>query len=140
MKQHKGFTLIELMMVVAIIGILTAVALPSYTRYVLQSHRAAAISALLDLGSREARYFTINNQYTTSMVTLGYSADPMPIVSSTSNYYNLSVASVTNSGTNFSIQAVPVGNQTKDSCGTFTYTDLGVKGVSSGTLSSCWQQ
>ena len=145
MKKAQGFTLVELMVVVAIVGILATVALPAYQSYVLKSHRTAAINAILDLASREARYYTTNNAYTGSLVTLGYSADPMPVTSgSSTTYYNLSVASVTAATTTvpaaFSLQVAPTGNQVNDTCGTYTYTDLGQKGISSGTLSDCWKQ
>ena len=68
MKTSRGFTLVELMIVVAIIGILAAIAMPAYNSYVLTAHRAAAINGILDLASREARYFTTNNSYSASMV------------------------------------------------------------------------
>ncbi len=138
MKKFTGFTLIELMITVAIIGILAAIAFPSYTSYVLKSHRSAAITALMELASKEARYYSTNNAYVKSLTTLGYAADPMPVTSSTTKYYNLSVTGVTADG--FTLQAVPVGNQVNDTCGTYTYNDLGVKGVSAGTVKECWKQ
>lgn len=144
--MNKGFTLVELMVVVAIAAILTMIALPSYQAYVLKSHRTAAINAILDLASREARYYTTNNAYTSSLTALGYSTDPMPITMGTGGtaYYNLSVASVTAATTttpaDFLLNAAPVSPQTNDTCGTYTYTSLGIKGISSGTLADCWKQ
>ena len=138
MKNHKGFTLIELMIAVAIIGILVAIALPNYQRYILKSHRSAAINAVMELASRQARYYTTNNTYTTSLVTLGYAADPMPVASSTEHYYDLSVSAV--NATSYTVSAAPSGGQTKDTCGTYSYTDLGIKSVSSGSMSDCWKQ
>jgi len=144
MKKSKGFTLIELMIVVAVIGILTAIALPGYRSFILKSHRTEAINGLLDAASRQARYYTTNNTYTTSMTTLGYSADPNPVASASNLYFNVSVASVTAASTtapaSFVLQAVPQGTQANDSCGTFGYTDLGQRTVSSGTVASCWGQ
>lgn len=140
MRNEHGFTLIELMITVVIVSILASIALPSYQSYILKSHRTAAIGAIMELAGREARYYTINNSYTASMVALGYSADPMPVTGgSSTTYYNLSVQSASPS-TTFSLQAVPVGNQLNDSCGTYIYGYLGVKGISSGTLSDCWKQ
>ena len=144
--MNKGFTLVELMIVVAIAGILTMIALPSYQAYVLKSHRTAAINAILDLASREARYYTTQNAYTGSLTTLGYSADPMPITMGTggTTYYNLSVNSVTTASAGtpaaFTLWAAPVSPQTNDTCGTYTYDNLGNKGISSGTLADCWKQ
>ena len=101
MKKLKmaGFSLVELMVTVAIVGILTAIAMPAYQSYILKSHRSAAVNGLLDAASREARYYTINNSYTTSMTALGYTADPMPVGTSTSTYFNISVSSVTAAST-----------------------------------------
>ena len=138
MKYTKGFTLIELMIVVAIVAILAAVAVPSYRSYVLRSHRTVAINALLDLGSRQARYYTTNNAYTTSLTALGYATDPMLLPSSTDTYYSLAVTSITTSS--FLLTATRSGTQVNDTCGNYTYTDLGIKGVSIGSVNSCWQQ
>ena len=137
-NQARGFSLIELLIVITVVGLLLAVALPSYTRYVLRSHRSSAITAVLDLASRQARYYTTNNTYTTSLTALGYPSDPMPVTDTSNRYYNLSVTSA--SATAFTVSAAPVYPQTKDTCGTYTYTDLGVKSVSSGTLGDCWKQ
>ncbi|MDR3393176.1 MAG: type IV pilin protein [Sulfuriferula sp.] len=137
-NDMKGFSLIELMIVVAIVAILAAIALPSYQSYVLKSHRTTAVNALMDLASREARYYTTNNVYTNSLVTLGYAADPTPVSDANNYYYDLSITAA--NATSFSLQAAPTGNQANDTCGTFTYTDLGVKGVGAGTVSDCWKQ
>ena len=133
------------MIVVAIVAILTAIALPSYRQYVLKSHRTLAINGILDLASREARYYTTNNTYSASLTDLGYTADPMPLAGDGGGtaYYNLSViAPGAGSPINaqFALQAVPVGSQLLDTCGTYTYTYLGVKGISAGTLGDCWKQ
>ena len=145
--MNKGFTLVELLVVVTIVGILTMIALPSYQAYVLKSHRIAAINAILDLASREARYYTTNNAYTSDMTALGYSvstAFPVTMGTGSTAYYNLSVASIT-AGTSttpadFTLNAAPVGNQTSDTCGTYTYTSLGIKGITSGSVPDCWKQ
>lgn len=142
MRKNRmgGFTLIELMIVVLIVGILAAIAMPSYQRYVLRSHRTVAINALLDMGSREARYYSANNVYTASLTGatgLGYASDPAPVPDATTPYYQLSAAI---NGNSFTLTAQAVGNQVNDvECGDFTYTGLGVKGISgTGTVAKCW--
>ena len=137
-RYSGGFTLIELMIAVAIVAILVATALPSYQAYVLRSHRTIAITALLDLGSRETRYYTANNAYTTSLTALGYGSDPVPLPDALNPYYSMSVSAGSSAGT-LVIQAAPVANQTSDTCGTFSFTDLGVKSVSAGTVKDCWK-
>lgn len=150
MKKSKGFTLIELMIVVVIVGVLAAVAIPAYRSFVLKSHRSDAINGLLDAASRQARYYTTYNQYATAMSgsasSLGYAADPNPVPSTTNTYYKVSIvpSSVTQATASapaaFQLQAVPNGTQANDtSCGTFLYDDLGRKTVSgTGTVASCW--
>lgn len=149
MTTSKGFTLIELMIAVAIVAILARVALPIYSDYVLRSHRTEAINGLLDVASRQARFYTMSNNYAPSMAGtggLGYGANPNPVPSATSPYYNISVQSVVvatpTSPASFVVQATPTGAQLKDTtCGTYTYTDLGVRGISgSGSVATCWGQ
>jgi len=148
MSKSKGFTLIELMIVVAIIGILVAVALPSYRSFVLKSHRTDAINGLLDAASRQARYYTINNTYSADMVTLGYpnsvsNANINPVPSLANRYYDVSVltntAATATAPAKFTLKAAAAGTQANDLCGDFTYDDLGNKGVSgTATVASCW--
>ena len=141
MSNVKGFTLIEMMIVVAIIGILASIALPNYTKYVLQSRRTIAINAILDLAGKQARYYTIGNTYTGSLLTLGYANDPM-LVSDTANpFYSLSVVPGSTANT-FTLQAVPQNAQVNDTeCGTFMITQLGQKTVTgTSSAASCWKQ
>lgn len=142
--QHSGFTLIELMIALVIVGVLVAVAVPAYTSYMQKSYRNDAKTALLDLATREEKFFSINNQYTSSATALygGTTATfPMNVQSSASSYYQLSAPTVTTGSAtvvpSFSASAVPTNSQTTDACGTFTITSTGVTSVS-GILTNCW--
>ena len=90
MNRVRGFTLLELMMVVAIVGILFAIALPSYRSYTQRSHRADGQSMLVDISAREERFLAQNNTYTTDVtsaagLSLGTATSPR-------GYYTLTVA------------------------------------------------
>lgn len=152
MMKSKGFTLIELMIVVVIVGVLAAVAIPSYRSFTLKSHRTDAINGLLDAASRQARYYTTYNSYATTMSggasNLGYAADPNPVPSNTNKYYNVSIvagsvtAATASAPAKFTLQAQPQGTQANDTtCGTFTIDDLGKKSAGDGSaavIASCW--
>lgn len=119
------------MIVVAIVAILAAVALPSYGTYVRKSHRTDAINMIMNTASQEARYYTGNNAYTSSMANLGFASNL-----SANGYYSVSVNA---NGNSFTITASPQGDQQNDSCGAYGYTNLGVK-TSGGTVTECWKQ
>jgi len=133
--RHLGFTLIELLITVLIVAILAAVAYPSYMDSVQKSRRTTARNALLDLASREAKFYSTNNTFTSSMNTdLGYaSAGPIAVPDATSHYYDLTITA--SSATGFTAQAAPVGPQATDGCGTYTIDNLNSKVAAQ---SNCW--
>jgi len=135
MTNTRGFTLIELMIVIVIIGILFAVALPSYQSSVLRGHRADAQGILMNISAREERFMAQNNTYTTDINT----AAGLNIGTTTSNngYYNLSVAACGGGiATCYLLTATATGGQANDTdCATIT---LSSTGVTSGTTATCW--
>ena len=137
-KGEKGFTLIELMIVVAIVGILAAIAYPSYQNQLHKTKRADCESALLSLANAMERDYTQNGAYR-DMVGLGLFNAQCPIDGNGPATYNLAIATA-NSGATYVLTATPIagGPQASDSCGNLTITQTGLKGVSSGTVANCW--
>ncbi|MFK5949107.1 MAG: type IV pilin protein [Methylococcales bacterium] len=140
-KTKKGFTLIELMVVVAIIGILASIAYPSYQDSVTKSRRRDATGALVGLANAMERYYTENNTYTGAAGTVGTPADTgaprifsikSPIDGS-DKYYDLKIQAA-NANT-YTLRATPFGSQVSDSCGNLELTQTGAK---TPTTSGCW--
>ena len=134
MKPQKGFSLIELMIVIVIGAILVLVAIPSYNSYVVQTRRSEAKASVLNLAAEMERYYNQNQTYAGATLANVNSPTATP-----DGYYNLQIT--TAGSTNFSIQAVPTGTQaTSDTaCANLTYDQLGNKGITgSGTVANCW--
>ena len=132
--RSHGFTLIEMVIVIAIAAILAAIAIPSYNDYITTSRRADGQIALMDLSTRLERYFNENNTYVGAAIPALYPA------TSPEGFYNLQITNA--SATNYTIQAVPQGSQASSDtlCATLPYTSLGQKGAT-GTASDlleCW--
>ena len=140
--RQRGFTLVELMIAVAIIAILAKLAFPVYTNSVKKARRADAKTALLDLAQREERFLATGNVYTTSAPALGYptgSAFPLNVMTGTSAFYQLAVSMPTS--TTFAATATPIGVQLAQDtqCGTYTLTGTGAQTISgSGSATDCW--
>jgi len=134
-KSSAGFTLIEVMIAVAIIGILTAVALPAYQTYVRKAARKDAQAALLNNAQYLERYYSTNNTYVSATVP---TASTPAGQSGTAIRYNLSF-SAGPTATTYTLQAVPANGQTTDVCGTLSLTSTGTRTPVSATgESSCW--
>lgn len=143
-RRTAGFTLIELMIVVAIVGILAAIAYPSYQEHVRKSRRVDAKSAVLDLAARQERYFSVNNKYATTPVDLGFSqaAFPIDVLSGNTAYYKLQATVPPTKPTTFLITATPQGVQTSDSCGSYQVNEVGVQTnpplSTNAAIAGCW--
>lgn len=135
--KSQGFTLIEVLIVVAIIGILAAIAVPSYTQYITDGRRTDAIAFLSEAAGEQIRYFSANNQYAGSMGELGYGTGATFVTPE--GHYSVSVDNP-GSQARFILTATPVagGKQAGDvECASFTISDTGVK-RNTGTNTDCW--
>jgi type IV pilus assembly protein PilE len=147
MQKQKAFTLIELMVTVAIIGILASIAIPNYQDSVRKSRRADAKAALLGLANAMERRFTERNSYCDSAdpsgtdTGCGTSAEDTgaptiyTVAAQTQTYYTITISAATASS--YTLSATPTGPQSGDVCGTYTLTQTGAKAVD-GTATNCW--
>ena len=138
MKRMKGFSLMELMIAVAIIAILAGVAYPSYQDQVRKSRRADAKIALAELNQSLERFFTTNNTYLGATLGDGSVATDIYPQKSADGHYNLSIS--TQTASTFTLTASATGNQASDSqCASYTLTHTGIKGgTSGGPEGGCW--
>ena len=148
--RNRGFTLIELMIVVVIVGILAAVAYPSYREYGIRTKRAAATADLAELSQFMEREFTTSGRYGDNDNTLRDGV-ALPFVKSPQEdnnpAYNLTLSAV--DPTAFTLRATPTGTHKDPKCGVLTLNNAGVKCVLDGTacssvpaeqeaVSDCW--
>lgn len=146
--RHKGFTLIELMVVVAIIGILASIAYPSYTEYVAKGRRSDAQKALLEASQYMQRWYAANNTFQTNdstpaAPTLPAGLNRSPAAGSGTQAYTLAVSSATTSTYTITASRTAGGPMATDKCGNLTLTSTGVKDLTSATsgydVARCWK-
>ncbi len=137
MKKHlksAGFTLIELMIVIATLAVLLGLAVPSYRDYVVRANRSEALDILLTTAACQERVYTKINQYDAARCDSA--------ATTMNGLYTVSMAT-SNANQNFTLTATPQSGQAQDSCGNMTLTDAGVRGSSKTTdikkIADCWR-
>ena len=136
--RQLGLTLVELMVVVAVLAVLSAVGYPLYTNQVEKARRADAKIALETIAQAEERFYTINGSYTTDLNTLQISTD-LQGGRSNDDHYDISVAFIGGSNQTFQVTADAARRQSGDTdCAQFTIDQLGGKTATDGGSTNCW--
>ena len=144
-RRQRGVTLMELMIVVAIISMVAAFAYPSYTQFVTRSKRTAATATLMQVADRQQQYFMDNKRYAASLTSLGYATDSIMIdeegqivtAGSDDRVYNVSISA--SNFVTYELTAAPQLTQAKKDtdCANLTLDHNGVRGYS-GSGGNCW--
>jgi type IV pilus assembly protein PilE len=144
----RGFTLIELMITVAILGILSAIAIPSYTQYVQNGKRADARAALLQASQYLQRFYAANDRYdsdrsgTGITIPAGLTVVPQGAMG-TDIAYQLTANIQTINAQDFTLKMEPLNSMAADKCGKLTVTNLGVRSfedhATTATRTECWK-
>lgn len=146
-RNQRGFTLIELMIVVAIIGIIAAIGYPSYNNYIIKAKRSTAKSFLTQVATSQEQYYLDNKSYADDLSLLGYPGDPFFVdknnhaaaATSSDAIYEIEITAST--ATSYTLTAKPVNLQLKQDtkCGSLSLTNTGTKTVSgSSKVNECW--
>lgn len=128
--QHRGFTLIELMIAVAIVAILAVVALPSYQEHVRKSRRAEAQAYLMAVAGRQQQFLVDTRAYGATLTDVGIA---MP--DSVASGYDVTLTVVAGPPPAFSLTAAPKADQASERCGTLSIDQAGTKGAA---VAGCW--
>lgn len=132
-KKMQGITLMELMIVVVIIGIITAIAFPNYSAFVARAKRNEARAALLQIATNQEKFYLQNNTFTTNLISLGLPTSP--VFTTDSGTYNVTVSAANTA--DFTATATFIGSGDEENrCATFTITGVGSKTSLPDT--DCW--
>lgn len=133
-RKRRGFTLIELVIIIATLGVLFGLVVPSYLDYMVRANRSEALDVLLTTAACQEQVYARTRQYDTAR------CDSATTI--VNGHYTISMTT-SNANQNFTLTATPQKNQVKDSCGNLTLTDAGVRGSSRTydvkKIADCWR-
>ena len=133
-RQHcgrpRGFTILEVAVVMAVAAILAAVAIPNYSEYVMRSHRSAVQSFISDVASRQSQFFLDRRNYAATVDALSM-APPADVAAR----YTVAIAVVAGPPAGFQVSATPIGTQATDRCGLLTIDQAGNR---TAVSNRCW--
>lgn len=141
--KQRGFTLMELIIAMTILGILTAIAIPNYTAYIQRSNRSEARNALLEAAAWMERWRTERGRYDTPPPAVGGTPPPLPftqVPAVGTAKYTIAAPTTPAAGTSYSITATATGVMATDVCSTLTITETGQRTFTGGggTQETCW--
>lgn len=130
-RRYQGFTLMEMLIVVAMVSILAAVAIPSYREYIKKSRRAEAQSYLLSVAARQQQFLVDTRAY----ATLATLSSALPVPTNVSSAYTVTMPDPAGTPPTFTVTAAPKTDQASEKCGTLTINQTGTK---TAAVSGCW--
>jgi type IV pilus assembly protein PilE len=140
--KQSGFNLVELMIVVAIVGIIAAFAYPSYLEQIRKTRRADCSGALVSLGNAMERHYSVSGSYLAAAAAGANTGAPAIYATSCpvdggNATYNITIQAA--AASTYILNAAPTGAQTGDKCGTLSFSNTGVKGVTGAATGITWQ-
>lgn len=162
-QATRGFTLVELLIVIVIVSILAALAIPSYRQYVMRTHRTIAKVALQDLFTRQESYAVDHKSYAADFERLGVAGSGAADVAyvtadgvisrnvanalygfalkrNTGSSVSTCVLDSTPTALGFGLVATPIGNNADTQCGSLCLTSSGDRGANPGVVADCWRR
>lgn len=141
-RRRAGFSLIEILIVIAVIGILASIAYPSYQESITKARRNDAAGALLEAAQALERYYSVNNRYTNGSGNLP-SVFPSAVPNSGATYYNIAAAGTPTANT-YTLRASRTGSMTGDQCGNLQINQSGTLSLDAATggytVAKCWRR